>query len=357
MSSSLSQFATRAAYGTRQLSRVAWYVVHGVALRRLSDEARRREGESPRPRPHTDAPVPERGRLYADMSALFQRDLANVEAGIYPLPVDHDGSLLTLLNRSWWFFADLPDVHRRRERGQNKEVLTPEILGKRPLYYLQNFHFQTGGYLTDESAKRYDLQVEVLFNGTANATRRQALPPIHEVLAGRDQRYLKLLDVGCGTGRFLEFVKQAWPRLPAVGLDLSEAYLKEAQRHLKHRSRINVVAGNGESIPLPDASQDVVTSIFTFHELPPDVRRNTFREFARVLKPGGRLVLVDSIQRGDKPDYDGLLELFPQSFHEPYYSSYIDEDFGAIGRAYGLTHRRDVDAYVSKVMVFDKPVG
>ena len=62
-------------------------------------------------------------------------------------------------------------------------------------------------------------------------------------------------------------------------------------------------------------------------------------------------------QRGDKPDYDGLLELFPQSFHEPYYSSYIDEDFGAIGRACGLTHRRDVDAYVSKVMVFDKPVG
>ena len=44
-------------------------------------------------------------------------------------------------------------------------------------------------------------------------------------------------------------------------------------------------------------------------------------EFARVLKPGGRLVLVDSLQHGDEPDYDGLLELFPQSFHEPYYLS------------------------------------
>ncbi len=357
MSSSVSHFATRAVYGARQLSRVAWYVGHGMALRRLSEETRRRDGESPRPRPHTDAPVPERGRLYADMTALFQRDLANVEAGIYPLPVDHDGSLLTLLNRSWLFFADLPDVHRRRESGQNKEVLTPEIAGKRPLYYLQNFHFQTGGYLTDESARRYDIQVEVLFNGAANATRRQALPPIHEVLAGRDQRHLKLLDAGCGTGRFLDFVKQAWPRLPAVALDLSEAYLKEAQRHLKHRSRINFVAGKGESIPLPDESQDVVTSIFTFHELPPEVRRKTFREFARVLQPGGRFVLVDSIQRGDKPDYDGLLELFPQSFHEPYFSTYIDEDFAAIGKACGLTHCRDVNVFISKVMVFDKPVG
>jgi hypothetical protein len=41
------------------------------------------------------------------------------------------------------------------------------------------------------------------------------------------------------------------------------------------------------------------------------------REFARVLKPGGRLVVVDSLQMGDEPDYDGMLELFPQNYHEP----------------------------------------
>ena len=107
---------------------------------------------------------------------------------------------------------------------------------------------------------------------------------------------------------------------------------------------------------MPDASQDAVTSIFVFHELPPEVRRTVVREFARVLKPGGRLVLVDSLQRGDRPEYDGLLELFPQNYHEPYYAGYIAEDFGALARACGLTHTRDVLAYVSKVMVFDKPI-
>ena len=68
---------------------------------------------------------------------------------------------------------------------------------------------------------------------------------------------------------------------------------------------------------MPDESQDAVTSIFLFHELPPKVRRIAFRECVRVLKPGGRLVLVDSLQRGDQPDYQGLLELFPQNYHEP----------------------------------------
>jgi ubiquinone/menaquinone biosynthesis C-methylase UbiE len=220
---------------------------------------------------------------------------------------------------------------------------------------LQNFHFQTGGWMTDDSASRYDTQVEVLFNGTANATRRQALPQLHEVFAGRDQRKLSLLDIGCGTGRFLDFLKQAWPRLPALGLDMSEPYVTYAKRHLKRWSRMNLTVGNAESLPVPDESQDAVTSIFLFHELPPKVRRTVFRECARVLKPGGRLVLVDSLQRGDQPDYDGLLELFPQNYHEPYYRSYTNEDFSALATGCGLTHIRDVKAFVSKVMVFDKP--
>jgi ubiquinone/menaquinone biosynthesis C-methylase UbiE len=354
MSSPFSRVATAIAYGGTQLPRIAWYVGHGLAMRRLAEEVRRQDrGTAPQPA-HTNAPVPDRRRLYADMAMLFWQDLANVEAGLYPLPADHDGSLLTLLRRSRMFFEDLPEVYERRKSGGHREVLNERTAGKRPRYYLQNFHFQSGGWMTEESAKRYDTQVEVLFNGTANAMRRQALPQLREAFAGRDQRKLKLLDIGCGTGRFLDLVKQTWPRLPTVGLDLSEPYIKYTKRHLRRWSWIKLVVGNAESIPAPNASYDAVTSIFMFHELPPKVRRIIFRECARVLKPGGRLVLVDSLQRGDKPDYEGLFELFPQNYHEPYYASYAIEDFGRIARACGLTHIRDVKAFVSKVMVFDK---
>jgi ubiquinone/menaquinone biosynthesis C-methylase UbiE len=352
MASPVTRFATRLAYGASQLPRVAWYLGHGVVMRQLSEMTR---VESSRPRAFTGASVPDRRRLYADMATLFLQDLANVEAGIYPLPADHDGSLLRLLHRSRMFFEDLPSVHHRRENGQYLQVLSEGTRGKRPNYYLQNFHFQSGGWMTDESAQRYDTQVEVLLNGTANATRRQALRPLHEVFSGRDQRRLRLLDVGCGTGRALDFFKQAWPRLPTVGLDMSEAYVAEARRHLKRWCWVNFIIASGEAIPLEDQSQDAVTSIFMVHELPPKVRRSVFGEFARVLKRGGRLVVVDSLQLRDEPDYDGMLELFPQSYHEPYYVSYLKEDFGAMAIDCGLKLIRDVNAFVSKVMVFDKP--
>jgi ubiquinone/menaquinone biosynthesis C-methylase UbiE len=352
MADPVSQFATRMAYGALQLPRVAWYIGHGMVMRRLRQAVREHAGQPPPPQAR--ASVPDRQLLYADMAVLFRQDLANVEAGIYPLPADHDGTLPVLLARSRLFFEDLPDIHRRRENRDIREVLTEDTRGKRPNYYLQNFHFQSGGWLTQESAQRYDIQVEVLFNGSANATRRQALVPLHEIFAGRDQRRLKLLDVGCGSGRFLDSFKQAWPRLPALGIDLSEAYVAEARRHLKRWCWINVVVGNGEAIPVASESQDAVTSIFMFHELPPKVRRVVFLEFARVLKRRGRLVLVDSLQIGDEPDYDDMLELFPRSYHEPYYNSYLKEDFRTIAAGCGLTHIRDVNAFVSKVMVFDK---
>jgi len=348
----VARFATRLAFGASQLPRVAWYHGHSLVMRRLSEVVS--PGRS-RSRPVTGVPVPDRLRLYADMANLFRQDVANVEAGIYPLPADHDGSLLTLLRRSRMFLEDLPSIHRRRENGQYLEVRSDETRGKRPGYFLQNFHYQSGGWMTDESAQRYDTQVEVLFSGTANATRRQALRPLHEIFSGRDQRRLRLIDVGCGTGRALDFIKQAWPRLSVAGLDMSEAYIAEATRHLRRWRWINFIVANGEAIPLKDESQDAITSIFLLHELPPEVRRRVFSEFARVLKRGGRLVAVDSLQLGDEPDYDGMLELFPQSYHEPYYAGYLKEDFAALATASGLKHVRDVNAFVSKVMVFDKP--
>ena len=148
MSSHLSYLATRIAYLSRQLPRMAWYAGHLYAMRRLAEEVHRREGKDTQRKPRFHRAIQQ--RLDADMAELLAQDLAHVEAGIYPLPFDHDGSLFTMLDRSRLFFGDLPNIDKRRKRNGTREVLTAQTRGRRPGYYLQNFHFQSGGWLTDE---------------------------------------------------------------------------------------------------------------------------------------------------------------------------------------------------------------
>jgi hypothetical protein len=131
-----SSIIIRVAYGVGQLPRLAWYLGHGLVLRRLAEAARRGRAARTQWRIHINAPVPDRSRLYADMAKLFLQDLANVEAGIYPVPADHDGSLLTLINRSRLFFEDLPHIHRRREQQARNEIFNKDTRGTRPRYYL-----------------------------------------------------------------------------------------------------------------------------------------------------------------------------------------------------------------------------
>ena len=94
--------------------------------------------------------------------------------------------------------------------------------------------------------------------------RRQALPQLHELFAGRDQRQLRLLDIGCGTGRFLDFVKQAWPRLQVVGIDMSDAYVRHAKQHLRRWSQTNFVVGKAEAIPYRTAAKMPSPAFFYF---------------------------------------------------------------------------------------------
>jgi ubiquinone/menaquinone biosynthesis C-methylase UbiE len=346
----IERIARRAAFAARQGARVAWFMGHGLVMRRL-----RKAAGSRRMPPKTDYPTPSDQRILADMRRLFERDLANVEAGLYPPPRDRDGPLMQQLARTQEFFADLPRVHARREQDRHDEVLTEATRGRRPSYYLQNFHFQSGGWLSEESAKLYDLQVEVAFKGSANAMRRQLLVPLAEFVRGHDQRGMRLVDIGCGTGRFLGSVAEAFPRMGLTGVDLSDSYICEARRHLARRPRVSLTVGKAEALPLAEDSIDCVSAVFLFHELPPEIRRAVAAEICRVLKPGGRFFLLDSLQIGDVPAYDGLLDLFPQSFHEPYYAGYVREDLRKLLAKAGLDRIQDEPVFMSKISVFEKP--
>jgi hypothetical protein len=81
MANPLSRIALRAAYGAGQSPRVAWYVGHGLAMRRLAKAARGQEGGVARQRAHTTAAVPDRGRILRrhGQSSLARPRHANFE--------------------------------------------------------------------------------------------------------------------------------------------------------------------------------------------------------------------------------------------------------------------------------------
>jgi ubiquinone/menaquinone biosynthesis C-methylase UbiE len=330
------------AFAGLQTARVAFYGAHYLAARMLA-----RDNISSAAKPAHK--LPSLAVMARGIADLFAQDWKNVEAGLYPAPLN----ILKEIRRatkSIDYFRDMPRVVKRQKRHGHSEVPDKDDL---PRYYRQNFHYQTDGYLSDRSARIYDFQVEALFAGTADAMRRRAYVPIAKYLETLDPAKSTLLDIGAGTGRFLSFVKSVQPELKVTALDLSAPYLARAKRALRGKKGVSFLAAAAEKIPLPDASVDVAVSIYLFHELPPKIRTAAAKEIARVLKPGGLFALADTIQYGDAPGFDGLLDIFPSLLHEPYYATYAKTDLGKLFG--GLKRAGDDVAYLTKISMFEKP--
>ncbi len=331
---------------------MAWYLSQYLLARRISGPFDR-PGE---PKFEPKAAEGDALRIRTAFLELFAKDRSNIEIGLYPAPDDiRLERAVAAMRHSASFFRDLPNVDQRRLERDGTEVREQaKGEGRYPTYYLQNFHYQTGGWLSQDSAKLYDTQVEILFGGAADAMRRVALGSLARAIRGTDQRKVKLLDVASGNGRFLRQVLAAFPRIPATGLDLSPAYCAEARKRLAAWPQVEIINGAVEQAPFEDASFDAVSCVYLFHELPPRVRRDAAREIARVLKPGGTLIFADSIQTGDATDLDRMLEYFPVGFHEPYFSSYLNEDFAALFGECGFVVEETELAFLTKVIRFRK---
>jgi ubiquinone/menaquinone biosynthesis C-methylase UbiE len=103
---------------------------------------------------------------------------------------------------------------------------------------------------------------------------------------------LRILDIGCGTGVFAERLREVFPTIEVCGMDLvSDMLTKGADRWRQHASHVVPVQGDSERLPFASGSFDVLTCANSFHHYPDQAR--AVREMYRVLKPGGRLLLID----------------------------------------------------------------
>ena len=98
-----------------------------------------------------------------------------------------------------------------------------------------------------------------------------------------------VLDVGCGTGAVLELLHGEYPGKHLTGLDLTPKMIEAARA--KQLGNVRFVVGDAEALPFESQSFDAALCSNSFHHYPHPER--FFAEAARVLRPGGRLILRD----------------------------------------------------------------
>jgi hypothetical protein len=235
-----------AAYWAYHVFRSSWFLGQGAAGMLVSSVAGAGPDAAPTlSRARAGAAAAE--RLVSEAVQVYKQDLKRVNDGTHRAPYDMDPrhrqfNPAFVADKSLRFASEARSTLRKHaaatkqraspESGREATEAADAVPGTRvwlssplyPDYYLNTFHWQTDGWLSKESAKVYEVSTETLFVGRQDAMQRTALAPLREWFDETQQsatgENVKLLEMACGTGRFLTFTRDTYPQIDAVGLDL-----------------------------------------------------------------------------------------------------------------------------------------
>jgi ubiquinone/menaquinone biosynthesis C-methylase UbiE len=254
--------------------------------------------------------------------------------------------LRTLPAFAWFAPSDVLRVVRKRFGATSGPGVRPPDAFPYPSYYLYDFHHQANGNLSWRAAMTYEWQLRFLFVG-CNHLMRQAV--VDEIPEGQE---LKILDLACGTGSWVTQARLQNRNHHVTGIDLSESYLRHARRDGGFAELRQL---NAEALPEDWTGRfDLVTCVWLYHELPPDAQARVTSEVARVLKPGGRLLFMDSLQWSkDTPQLFEMMggrAIFAEVFNEPYLATYLNTDLHELFERYGIEVEAEAHCFKSKLI-------
>lgn len=193
-----------------------------------------------------------------------------------------------------------------------------------PAYYTFDYHRQDGGIWRGlEGAAVYLLGARIVHAG------RNTDFQLHDQVVGDipvEAPPRRILDLGCGFGKTTFSLKARWPDAQVTGVDLADPCLRLGRRMASERGlAIDWRHGDMERLTDADGSADLVVITMVLHEMPESAIRAALRECTRVLKPGGRLAMLENRLIGD-PFRDTLLKWYSQLIDEPYWEPYRHMD-------------------------------
>lgn len=159
--------------------------------------------------------------------------------------------------------------------------------GASPAHSHTHDNLETTG-ATISWAYLYDILVNLILFGQERKMREAT------ITLARIQPGERVIDVGCGTGTLAITAKKRAAGAQIHGTDAAPEMIERArEKALKAGVEVDFRAGLVEAIDFPANTFDIVLSSLMVHHLPPDLKSKAFAEIFRVLKPGGRLLIVD----------------------------------------------------------------
>ena len=146
------------------------------------------------------------------------------------------------------------------------------------------------GAMFDAIARRYDLLNRLISFGIDKRWRRKTVRAL-EIGVGEPAA---VLDLATGTGDLALEVAERHPKATVIGVDPSEGMLaigRDKVAAAGFAERVELVAGDAQALTLEDASIDAITMGFGIRNVPD--RDQALREMARVLRPGGRVAILE----------------------------------------------------------------
>ncbi len=144
------------------------------------------------------------------------------------------------------------------------------------------------GEMFDAIARRYDVLNRIMSLGLDRGWRRKAVDSLAL------PRNARVLDLATGTADLALLIAELHPDATVIGVDPSRGMLAEGERKIAEAalgSRVSLQVGDAQALPFEDASVDGVSIAFGIRNVPD--RSKALREMARVIKPSGRVVILE----------------------------------------------------------------
>ncbi|GEM_PF-6897258 len=293
--------------------------------------------------------------LVGDYFELLRTDLA--EAGrYYPVsmlrPNDHDVAWSRIATSTTMQAAVIAGRALARERVR----ATPD--GQRAV----NFHWMDWDH--DPIGEAWIALTMMLFADLYGAMQRRVIPPIVDGLrqsAPRDRTVQPrlIVEFGSGAGCCARDLRDAldWHGMNDVRMilcDTSAPMRAMMQTRFANDPRLVVRADDMRQTQLPDASADAIVIMNTLHEFSRTDRERIAAEARRVVRSGGRVVVLDSRQGGT--GYDAQLKNFPADLNEPFHPDYCRTPIPDLFEDTGLRYlpKSYAPAFLAERWVFER---